>query len=393
MDKTIEKEFFKAFELGGVVHMCFDWMRQKYDLGFKLSKEDEQKQPQKLPEEWQHYYDVELPQKINELTAAFDNSVIDYTDSPLMDEIANNIDNLTDRNRDVYIFSLLRPFKEYSDTIHPKAIIKGWNVAMKDCERDLEMWQNLPADEQIEDVNGRLCSTPKEQADACLLFIRDCKFQIERANYVANKYRHLLRVTCMQKGTVEHCMRHFFFIILNFANRLDALLLERGINLLWYQRECGIYLKSNRSVTDVDFYVGSIELACKYIEEALPKLDEQPASQQHVEVEQATEQQLAQFDFELSYIENIYNFLLGDALPDSISKKMFADCIQSGNLKQIWETPGVKKAKLKYAIYSMGTSRLDGWYKHISNSIGCTPQQCSKVNVPAAWKKQLVREK
>ena len=35
----------------------------------------------------------------------------------------------------------------------------------------------------------------------------------------------------------------------------------------------GIYLKSYRCITDVDFYIGSHELARKYIDEALPKLD------------------------------------------------------------------------------------------------------------------------
>lgn len=404
MNKTIEKKFFKAFELGGVVDMCFDWMRQKYDLGFKASKEDEEQPPQELPEEWRHYYDEELPQIINELTDAFDGSVINYTDSPLMDEIANNLDSLTGRNRDVYIFSLLKPFKKYSDTIHPTAVIKELNgeidgvVGIKDYERDLEMWENLPADEQIEDVNGRLCSTPKEQADACRRFIQDYKFRIERVNYVANRYRDLLLrpedgAACMQKGTVEHCMSHFFFVIPQFANLLDALLLERGINLLWYQRECGIYLKSYRCVTDVDYYVGGIELAYRYINEALPKLDEQPTQPQHIEVVTATTQQPAQFDVELSYVENIYKFLSGDTLPDSISKKMFVDCVQSGNFKPIWKTTGTKKAKLKYAIYSIGTNRDDNWYKQSAKSIGCKPQQCSGAKVDSRWKKAIIRIK
>ena len=46
MEKAVEKEFFRAFESGGVVNLCLDWMRQKYDLGFKFDKEDEA-QPQK----------------------------------------------------------------------------------------------------------------------------------------------------------------------------------------------------------------------------------------------------------------------------------------------------------------------------------------------------------
>ena len=95
MNKNIEKEFFKAFEFGGVVNLCFNWMRHKYDLGFYISKEDEEKPKKVLSDEWQHHYDVTLPQEIEKMTEDFDESVICYTDSPLMDEIANNIDSLT----------------------------------------------------------------------------------------------------------------------------------------------------------------------------------------------------------------------------------------------------------------------------------------------------------
>ena len=109
MDKTIEKKFFKAFEFGGVVNLCFDWIINKYDLGFYMSKEDEEKPKEALPDKWQHHYDVTLPQEIKKRTEDFDDSVIRYTDSPLMDEIANNIDALTGKERDRYIFSLLKP--------------------------------------------------------------------------------------------------------------------------------------------------------------------------------------------------------------------------------------------------------------------------------------------
>lgn len=56
-----------------------------------------------------------------------------------------------------------------------------------------------------------------------------------------------------------------------FANRLDALLLTYGIDLLRLQRESGLYLKGQyRQITDIDCYIGSMELAQRYID-ALPK--------------------------------------------------------------------------------------------------------------------------
>lgn len=283
MNKNIEKEFFKAFEFGGVVNLCFNWMRHKYDLGFYISKEDEEKPKKVLSDEWQHHYDVTLPQEIEKMTEDFDESVICYTDSPLMDEIANNIDSLTGKERDRYIFSLLKPFKEFCDEVHPKAIIKQLKgevegiLGIKDFEKDLAMWKSMPQNEQLKDENGKVWGTPKEEANASKEFIEKYKYRIERANYVANKYREILNETSYKKEdkTVEKCLDCFWHIITLFANRLDALLLERGINLLWYQQESGIYLKPYRYIHDVDLLIGSYELAKKYIDEALPKLDSQ----------------------------------------------------------------------------------------------------------------------
>ena len=283
MNKNIEKEFFKAFEFGGVVNLCFNWMRHKYDLGFYVCKEDEEKPKKVLPDEWQHHYDVILPQEIEKMTEDFDESVICYTDSPLMDEIANNIDSLTGKERDRYIFSLLKPFREFSDEVHTKAIIKQLKgevegiLGIKDFEKDLAMWESMPQNEQLKDENGKVWGTPKEEANASKDFIEKYKYRIERANYVANKYREILNETSYKKEdkTVENCLNSFWQIAIKYANRLDALLLERGINLLWYQQESGIYLKCHRRITDVEFYIGSYELAKKYIDDALPKLDKQ----------------------------------------------------------------------------------------------------------------------
>ena len=283
MDKTIERDFFKAFEVGGVVHLCFIWMKHKYDLGFYISKDNEEKPKEVLPDEWQHHYDITLPQEIKKRTEDFNDSVICYTDSPLMDEIANNIDSLIGKERDRYIFSLLKPFKEFSDNINPKAIIQQLRgevdgiLGIKDYEKDLAMWESMPQNEQLKDINGEPAGTPKEQADACREAIENLKYRIKRTYYVADRYREILNEISYKKecGTVEKCLDRFWHIITLFANRLDALLLERGINLLWYQQESGIYLKWHRQIQDVEFYIGSHELARKYIDEALPKLDSQ----------------------------------------------------------------------------------------------------------------------
>lgn len=87
----------------------------------------------------------------------------------------------------------------------------------------------------------------------------------------------------MQKGTVEHCLSAFIRIMSVFADRLDALLLTYGIDLMKLQEISGLYLKSHRLITDIDVYVGSRDLAQKYIDD-LSKLDGQQQPENNREI-------------------------------------------------------------------------------------------------------------
>ena len=66
-------------------------------------------------------------------------------------------------------------------------------------------------------------------------------------------------------------------IIQTFFTTIDAILLERGINLLWYQEMSGIYLIEERDKRDYIEYLGNEKLVQRYIDEALPKLEPQQA--------------------------------------------------------------------------------------------------------------------
>lgn len=74
----------------------------------------------------------------------------------------------------------------------------------------------------------------------------------------------------------EH-IRYLARIIEEYAIILDSILLERGINLLWYQEMSGIYLIEERNKRDYIDYLGSEKLVQRYIDEALPKLEPQQA--------------------------------------------------------------------------------------------------------------------
>ncbi len=264
MRTEIEKVFFKAFEQFGVVDHCIDWMREKYDLGF-LPKEGRQ-----LPEQWERYYNETLPNEIREATEAFDDTVV----NSLMDEIGSNLDECqSDAQRERYLFSLLKPFKGLSDVYHPTAQINRLRASIEDCKRDKTMWESLPKDKPLFNVAGEHGETPKEQIEACDGSITDDQKKIDRLHYINHRFCEIIGGQINEKNSVEWCLSAFVCVWGAFANRLDALLLERTEfkpehrSLIWLQRECGIYLKPYREITDVDYYLGSIELARKYISE------------------------------------------------------------------------------------------------------------------------------
>lgn len=94
--------------------------------------------------------------------------------------------------------------------------------------------------------------------------------QIEKNETLANKI-------WLNNGIIEEVYRTIVLEVGKYAMLLDIILLERGINLLWYQEMSGIYLIEERDKRDYIDYLGSEKLVQRYIDEALPKLEPQQA--------------------------------------------------------------------------------------------------------------------
>ena len=298
MNKTIEKEFFEAFKWGGVVNNCIEWMRYIYNLPpIKPgdSKGCESLQNKEAKDKFDNFYKEILPKDILEKTEAFNDKVIMNMDSPFMDEIEANLNECkTEVERERYLLSLLKPFGDIPSgcgiarIYHPKVEIKRLESEIVDFERDKAFWQKREEDELVEDVNGKSAGTSKEQIEACNSMIEERKEQIDWVLYVNRRFCELTGkfedgARWMQKGTVEHCLSAFIRIMSVFADRLDALLLTYGIDLMKLQEISGLYLKSHRLITDIDVYVGSRDLAQKYIDD-LSKLDGQQQPENNREI-------------------------------------------------------------------------------------------------------------
>ncbi len=99
---------------------------------------------------------------------------------------------------------------------------------------------------------------------------------IHHLEALADKWHHLLFGQLWERGTIESHLKGFCNMARRFGHALDALLLERGMNLLWYQRQCGIYLLERRDMQMLEDYLETMELATMYVAKALPKEGNQP---------------------------------------------------------------------------------------------------------------------
>lgn len=164
----------------------------------------------------QHYYKEILPQQLFELSGQLnsDLTLILLKDSAIYDKIRTNIDKLQERERERFIFSLLQPFGEY------------------------------------------------------------CNIRVD-----AGKFKDLITTATKNlfQRNIETSLLGLISIIQTFFTTIDAILLERGINLLWYQEMSGIYLIEERDKRDYIEYLGNEKLVQRYIDEALPKLEPQQA--------------------------------------------------------------------------------------------------------------------
>ncbi len=248
MDKSIERAFFKAFQQGGVFEVCSGWIQSEYKLNYSYTTDNMH------PEVARMHNEIH-PQFIKEETALFDSSVIEYLDSPLMDEIESNINECrTEQDRVRYIYSLLAPFKIYSDKFIPLRVVKQLQNRKEECSKAIEYWTK----------NAAWRKDAEEQIGANEESITNSDRDIERTTYISEQLRVLAHKTC-DTNSIESYFNAFVDIIYKYANRLDALLLTYGIDLLKIQDECHIYILEQRDVFVLSQYIGSMELAQKYV--------------------------------------------------------------------------------------------------------------------------------
>lgn len=175
-----------------------------------------------ITESWGTIAKQQEKQRIISQTDAFDFSIINRgRKAPIIQEIENNLRTLAGRARENYLYSLLIPFAGWVRVVNGEA---------GEYETD---WSKKNLQELHEKINSII------EGDS-------------------------------EKGSIERALQEWNNALLVYSNRLDALLLQEGEDLLELQKIVGVKLLSYRDITALGFYIGSITLAQKYID-ALPK--------------------------------------------------------------------------------------------------------------------------
>jgi len=166
MKTDIEKQFLKAYKFGGVVNDCIEVLRYRFNLGYMPNAYNN------LSDLMKKHYDEILPNRIKEITEAFDESIITSYDSDLLNEISDNLlEYKTKQEKERYILTLIVPFNELSDLIYPKLAVKKRMLGMFD-----EQYERV---EMISERFKEIMRNPKDEIEKTLSRFNKLKFMFD----------------------------------------------------------------------------------------------------------------------------------------------------------------------------------------------------------------------
>lgn len=176
-----------------------------------------------------------------------------------------NIDMQSRLQQERYIYSLLKPFSKWCDgIIESKSDLLPSHIAL-----------NIDGNSFNESFLRARCISDNIHCNGPILggCMFECTINTEDLDDGATKED--FQEVGQELRAMAFNVLLFRLIIDEVGQRLDALLLERGINLLWYQNQCSVQLVGKRNnIMALARYIGTPELVRKYIVEALPKIDD-----------------------------------------------------------------------------------------------------------------------
>lgn len=270
--------FAKAFD--GVAKDAIDWMRWFYNIPavapayFAQGKTDAQMAEEAqatrevLQGQWVEFYNKVLPERIERGTEAFIAKFGDGFEAigkleAIVGEVSKNLNDCqTVKERNDYAIELLIPFGEgrtmsgWAKIFQPDGELERLQGDILRLQKEEDLWQKVGKKEAVRQIRAI-----KEMIE------RDER-QIDWTKYVNRRFCWICSDS--RPGTVEGCLQSINTVHFRFVNIIDALLLKAGVDLLEVQKYCGIFLKSYRITTELDYYTGSSVLTQRYIEALHP---------------------------------------------------------------------------------------------------------------------------
>ncbi len=274
MDTTIEREFFKAYDYGGVVSTLIKEIRDIYNIPKKFG--DKNTRPL-MP--WEiEAVDREATTEMIEETEVFENVANVYLQNgELMEEIEANLREVkhdeAERNR--YLFSVMKPFgwtcfcgESIGGLTIPIAEIDNLGQETERISREMERLENLPPDAEF-------YSEGHEEwvglVDILEVYLDDYKTKVKQLEWLQRTIKEIDMITSQQNpytllnGTIDHCLYVFYRAFCSFANKLNALLLTYGIDLMELQKTSGYYLLAGCNTIALTDILGSLKLVEYYL--------------------------------------------------------------------------------------------------------------------------------
>ncbi len=249
IDTTIEDKLFREFKHGGAAYLALEYVNIAHEKdSFDV-----------YPKNWQEFYKIKLPQIVESRTDSYDDAPLFVSvdgERPLMwIEIESNISSCkTENDLNRYLYSLLLPFKEWSDSICPIPYIQQAKQHIELCKRNIPL--HITRANSLDD--GWDKDEALANAEACENAIKRDETRIKWLEGNYDRYLQIFKNA--EKHSVEWYLYVWFDIFCTYADNLDALLLKFGIDLYAIQEKCGIWLKPKRDIISIMGYVGTLEL-------------------------------------------------------------------------------------------------------------------------------------
>lgn len=241
------KDFIDIYKQGGAACLCVDYLREKYNIGFKG-------QNKALQATLLASMDKVLPEVEKGAETAIK---IDFRE--LQEEIESSLLSYGDKQgKENYCYRLLQPFGLLNDFIRikiPTGMVKNIEQRIKDLEKEKALQKALSDEEK--ECYGR-------EIDRCKQEIKDLESNRDEAFTLFQTFPY-------KEGDFEDSYRAFLHCFKQFTITLDWVLMCNKIDLLELQEQSGIYIISGRCKADYLEIAGSVKRADDVIKNFKPQ--------------------------------------------------------------------------------------------------------------------------